>query len=42
MLISFGFFNLMVGLSSFSFVAAIVVLLLGRKTLNLSLEKLNA
>ncbi len=42
MLITFGFFNLMVGLSSFSFVAAIVVLLLGRKTLNLSLEKLSA
>ncbi len=42
MLVTFGFFNLMVGLSSFSFVAAIVVLLLGRNTLNLSLEKLNA
>jgi MFS transporter, putative metabolite:H+ symporter len=42
MLITFGFFNLMVGLSSFSFVAAIVVLLLGRKTLNLSLENLSA
>lgn len=41
-LVTFGFFNLMVGLSSFSFVAAIVVLLLGRKTLNLSLEKLSA
>ena len=42
MLVTFGFFNLMVGLSSFSFVAAIVVLLRGRNTLNLSLEKLNA
>ena len=42
MLVIFGFFNLMVGLSSFSFVAAIVVLLLGRNTLNLSLEKLSA
>jgi putative MFS transporter len=42
MLATFGFFNLMIGLSSFSFVAAIVVLLLGRNTLNLSLEKLNA
>jgi len=41
MLVTFGFFNLMVGLAAFSFVAAIVVLLLGRNTLNLSLEKLN-
>jgi putative MFS transporter len=41
MLTTFGFFNLMVGLAAFSFVAAIVVLLLGRNTLNLSLEKLN-
>lgn len=41
MLVTFGFFNLMVGLATFSFVAAIVVLLLGRNTLNLSLEKLN-
>ena len=41
MLVTFGFFNLMVGLAAFSFVAAIVVLLLGRTTLNLSLEKLN-
>lgn len=40
-LVTFGFFNLMVGLAAFSFVAAIVVLLLGRNTLNLSLEKLN-
>ena len=42
MLVTFGFFNLMVALSSFSFVASIVVLLLGRNTLNLSLEKLNS
>lgn len=42
MLVTFGFFNLMVALSSFSFVAAIIVLLLGRNTLNISLEKLNA
>lgn len=41
MLVTFGFFNLMVGLAAFSFVAAIVVLLLGRNTLNLSLERLN-
>ncbi|MGC2307895.1 MAG: MFS transporter [Nitrososphaeraceae archaeon] len=41
MFVTFGFFNLMVGLAAFSFVAAIVVLLLGRNTLNLSLEKLN-
>jgi MFS transporter, putative metabolite:H+ symporter len=41
-LVTFGFLNLMIGLSSFSFVAAIVVLLLGRNTLNQSLEKLNA
>ncbi|MGB8643558.1 MAG: MFS transporter [Nitrososphaeraceae archaeon] len=41
MLVTFGFVNLMVGLAAFSFVAAIVVLLLGRNTLNLSLEKLN-
>ncbi|MGH9979668.1 MAG: MFS transporter, partial [Nitrososphaeraceae archaeon] len=41
-LVTFGFFNLMIGLSSFSFVAAIVVFLLGRNTLNQSLEKLNA
>ena len=41
MLVTFGFLNLMVGLAAFSFVAAIVVLLLGRNTLNLSLEKLN-
>ena len=41
MLVTFGFFNLMVGLAAFSFVAAIVVLLLGRNTLNLSFEKLN-
>jgi putative MFS transporter len=41
MLEPFGFFNMMVGLSLFSFIAAIVVLLLGRNTLNLSLERLN-
>jgi MFS transporter, putative metabolite:H+ symporter len=41
-LVTFGFLNLMIGLSLFSFVAAIVVLLLGRNTLNQSLEKLNA
>lgn len=41
MFVTFGFFNLMVGLAVFSFVAAIVVLLLGRNTLNLSLERLN-
>jgi putative MFS transporter len=42
MLVTLGFFNLMVGLSLFSFVAGILVLLLGRNTLNLSLEKLSS
>jgi putative MFS transporter len=42
MLVTFGFFNLMVGLSLFSFVAGILVLLLGRNTLNISLEKVSS
>ena len=42
MLVTLGFFNLMVGLSLFSFVAGILVLLLGRNTLNLSLEKVSS
>jgi MFS transporter, putative metabolite:H+ symporter len=41
MLEPFGYFNLMVGLSLFSFVAAIMVLAFGRNTLNLSLERLD-
>lgn len=37
----FGFFNIMVGLASFLFVAAIAVVFFGRRSVGISLEQLN-
>lgn len=37
----FGFFNMMFGLALFPIVAAIIMLIVGKKTLNVSLETLN-